>query len=230
MSSRVRDAFARRGWYAVSCDLLPSEGDQWSGLGAGGHADHIQGDVLEYLPLSWDLVIAHPPCDHLSLAGARWWAQKQSDGRQAAAYSFFMAMLELPRPEAYVAVEDPRGWMNSHYRQPDQVVEPWWFGDPYAKKTCLWYRNAMIQPKFCRGWVEDKLPLLQPQNAVSPEFRVATGGGSWKVDKLAGKTGMSATEDSEGRARRAIVRSRTMPGFAQAMADQWGPYVEEKLK
>jgi hypothetical protein len=132
-----------------------------------------------------------------------------------------MAMLELPRPEAYVAVENPRGWMNSHYRQPDQVVEPWWFGDPYAKKTCLWLRETS------EG---DKLPLLQPQNAVSPEFRVATGGGSWKVDKLAGKTGMSATEDSEGRARRAIVRSRTMPGFAQALADQWGPYVEEKLK
>jgi hypothetical protein len=115
-----------------------------------------------------------------------------------------MDMVNFPAPR--VAVENPRGIMSKLHRPPDQVIEPWWFGDPFAKKTCLWLKG---------------LPLLVADNPVEPDGRVATGGGSWKADRAAGREGMSSYEDSEGRRNRARVRSRTFPGVARAMADQW---------
>lgn len=219
MSGRVRDAFAARGWDAWSCDLLPSETpDHYHP--SGGSAGHIAADVLDVqfwgVPgigtVEWDLVIAHPPCDHLSLAGARWWKQKQADGRQQRAAEFFMRMTEWDAP--YWAIENPVGIMKKLYRPPDQVVEPFWFGDPFAKKTCLWHNGA--------------LPELFPDDVVIPTGRITTGGGSWRTDKAAQRQAMSAHEDSEGRVNRAKVRSRTMPGFARALASQWGAYIEER--
>lgn len=199
-SGRVRDAFAARGWDAWSCDIEPSETP----------GQHIQGDILRVFEWSsWDLVIAFPPCTDLSLAGARFWREKQADGRQQAAASFFTKMWHAPAPR--VAVENPRGYMNKYWRRPDQIVEPWWFGDPFAKKTCLWTEG---------------LPELVADNPVEPVGRVATGGGSWRVDSAAGREAMSAYEDSEGRKNRARVRSRTFPGFARALADQWGTHIE----
>lgn len=203
MSCRVRDAFAARGWDACSCDLEPPETP----------GQHVQADVLSLLrdlpPGHFDLVVSFPPCDDLALAGARWWAAKQADGRQQAAARFFMAMTTWPAP--HWAIENPRGIMTRLYRPPDQVVEPWWFGDPYAKKTCLWTHG---------------LPPLIASDPVTPTGRVATGGGSHRTDKAAGRTAMSRYEDGEGRKNRRKVRSRTMPGFARAMAAQWGAYVE----
>ena len=218
MSGRVRTAFARRGWDAVSCDLLPDESAQWCpDMDPAFPGKHYQGDVRDILDDAWDLVIAHPPCTDLSQAGANRWKQKQADGRQQAAIDFFMLFVTEAPTWAYMAIENPVGIMNSRYRHPDQIVEPWWFGDPFAKKTCLWYPET----EFCA-----RLPDLQPQSAVSPTGRVCTGGGSWRTDRLQGKTGMSSWEDSQGRKRRHILRSLTMPGFAQAMADQWGPFIE----
>jgi hypothetical protein len=254
-SGRVRDAFAARGWEAWSADLLPSEtpvigtytNEQKALVSAVGErigtGYHYQGDVrdlflkrhpVNYLkhlerqhyveridgrvPL-WDLVIAFPPCTDLSLAGARWWKDKrqvrsfETVSRQDAAAMFFMQMYNAPAP--YVAVENPRGDMTRRWPEhpPDQYVQPCDFGDPTAKKTGLWLKN---------------LPLLVPDNQVDPGAnRVATGGGSWKNDLKNGRKSVS-TEDSEGRARRDIVRSRTSLQVARAMADQWGSYVEEK--
>lgn len=203
-SGRVRDAFAARGWDAWSCDLLPSEQP----------GQHIIGDILSVFEWSeWDLVIAFPPCTDLSLAGAGHWKAKQADGRQQAAAEFFMKMMDAPA--RHVAVENPRGVMARLFRPPDQIVEPFWFGDPFAKKTCLW---------------TDGLPLLSADNLVEPTGRVATGGGSWKIDKAAGRKAMSAYEDSEGRKNRAKVRSRTFPGMARAMATQWGSWIEGEDK
>ena len=203
-SGRVRDAFAARGWDAWSCDLEPSESP----------GQHIQGDILTFYDLlighPFDLVVAFPPCTDLSLAGARFWPQKRADGRQDRAAYFFMQMV-YDSPSMHVAVENPRGDMTRRYRPPDQIVEPWWFGDPYAKKTCLWLRG---------------LPELVADKPVAPVGRVATGGGSWRTDKAAERKAMNAYEDSEGRVNRARVRSRTFPGFARAMADQWGGYLE----
>ena len=245
MSGLVRDAFAARGWEAVSADILPTERSPRLTYKTTGPVKtvldhsvevksvHYQGDVrdlfdpehplnesryidiqCEYRTDLWDLAILFPPCDHLSLAGAVWWKQKQADGRQQAAANFFMEMVNAPAP--LVAVENPVGIMGRKcdplYRVPDQVVEPFWFGDPLAKKTCLWLKN---------------LPGLVPSNLVDPVGRVATGGGSWRVDKAAGRTGMNrVSEDARGRANRKRERNRTLPGFAQAMADQWGSYAE----
>lgn len=201
-SGRVRDAFAARGWDAWSCDLEPSETP----------GNHIQGDILRVFTWSrWDLIIAFPPCTDLSLAGARFWPQKRADGRQQAAADFFMHLWAYA-PADHLAIENPRGDMTRRWRAPNQVVEPWWFGDPYAKKTCLWMTSC--------------LPLLKADNEVVPAGRVATGGGSWRTDSAAGRKAMSAYEDSEGRKNRARVRSRTFPGFARAMADQWGAHLE----
>jgi hypothetical protein len=235
MSGRVRTAFAKRGWDAWSCDLLPDESHLWNVtpgwiLNDGRYGKHYQGDVRDLLDEDWDLVIAHPPCTDLSQAGARYWAQKQADGRQAAAAQFFQELYARPRPEAYVAVENPRGVMSRVFRQPDQVVEPCWFGDPFSKKTCLWYRESRVQPKFCRGWVTDRLPDLQPSNAVQATKRLVSGGSQAK--RYGGKnpdgTALNSWEDSQGRARRHILRSITLPGFADAMAEQWGSYVEQR--
>ena len=202
-SGRVRDAFAARGWDAWSCDLEPSETP----------GQHIQGDILSVFEWSgWDLVIAFPPCTDLSLAGAVHWKAKQADGRQQRAADFFMRMWHAPAP--HVAIENPRGYMAKYWKKPNQIVEPWWFGDPYAKKTCLWKTIP--------------LPDLVPDKPVEPTGRVATGGGSWRVDKAAGRAAMSAYEDSEGRRNRARVRSRTFPGVARAMAEQWGAHLERR--
>lgn len=241
-SGRVRDQFAKRGWEAWSADLLPSEAGAYA---AKNHPHgrplvedagyHYQGDCRDLFlwdhPVNherlwecmakgmkyainearlWDLIIAHPPCDHLSYAGARWFKQKQADGRQQAAADFFMEMVNSPSP--LVAVENPHSIMQKLYRQPDQVVHPWWFGDPYVKQIHLWLTG---------------LPKLTADMPVNPTGRVTTGGGSWRTDKGRDLKGMSAYEDSEGRANRAKVRSRTMPGLARAMADQWGKFAEE---
>jgi hypothetical protein len=248
MSGRVRDAFAARGWEAWSADILPSETPvarrvsqkigNWGGdspLDDNALGCHYQGDVRDLFdwnhpvnrerqrkayndfhgteyddyPVLWDLAILFPPCDHLSLAGAVWWKQKRADGRQDAAAAFFMEMVNAPAP--LVAVENPRGDMTRRYRAPDQIVEPFWFGDPLRKKTCLWLKN---------------LPKLVPSNLVEPGGRVATGGGSWRTDQAAGRGANNGHEDGEGRVNRRIVRSRTMPGLARAMASQWGSYAE----
>jgi hypothetical protein len=236
----VRDAFAVRGWEAHSADLLPterparftynSEGTVRTVLNHNVELDthHYRGDVRDLFdpehPVNrsrfidcqcnyesdlWDLIIAFPPCDHLSLAGAVWWKQKRADGRQDAAAAFFMEMVNAPAP--LVAVENPRGDMTRRYRAPDQVVEPFWFGDPLRKKTCLWLKD---------------LPKLVPSNLVEPTGRVATGGGSHRTDIAAGRGPNNGHEDGEGRRNRRTVRSRTMPGLAEAMASQWGLYAE----
>ena len=221
MAGRVRTEFAYRGWDAWSADLLLDESPLWNPLDLAiyNYGYHYQGDVLDIIGEDWDLVIAHPPCTDLSQAGARYWKEKQADGRQAAAIDFFWKMYELPRPEAYVVVENPVGIIQQLYRRPDQVVEPWWFGDPIQKKTCLWYRGTHRR---------SHLPLLVADNPVTPTTRGTTGGGSWKTDKANGLTGMNNWEDSQGRARRSILRSITPAGFARACADQFGPYVESK--
>lgn len=225
MSGRVRTQFALRGWNATSADLLPDESEIWAEEGQPVAGKHYQGDVLDIIEQDWDLVIAHPPCEHLSQAGARFWTQKQEDGRQMAGADFFMQMIDLPIKSAYVAVENPRGIMTRLYRPPDQVVEPWWFGDPFSKKTCWWLRGKDIP--WYKGDLPS-LPLLRADQRVESTGRVATGGGSWRTDQAHGRTGSNAYEDSQGRARRTIVRSITPAGTARALAEQWGSYIESR--
>ena len=253
MSGRVRDAFAARGWEAWSADLLPCERPGWTEVDwpseeARGSARHYQGDVRDLFNWShpvnrerweksvaapiasvelWDLVIAFPPCTHLALSGARYWKEKQQlrwngvewlPSLQTEAYNFFMEMVQAPAP--YIAVENPVGIMGRKkdplYRVPDQVVHPWMFGDPLVKATCLWLRGL---PPLTATHTRDNYEQLQ---------RVATGGGSYRVDKRNTGKANNGHEDQLGRAYRTVMRGLTPPGLAARMAAQWGPYVEER--
>jgi hypothetical protein len=147
-SGRVREAFRRRGHDAWSCDLLPAE---------DGSPYHIQHDVLEvllgltYKAWKWDLMIAHPPCTHLAVSGARHFEEKRADGRQQEAIDFFMALANAPIPR--IAIENPVCVMSSVWREPDQVIQPWQFGTGEVKATCLWLKGLppLIPTKIVSG-------------------------------------------------------------------------------
>lgn len=138
-SGIVRECFAAWGHDATSCDLLPTELP----------GKHYQGDVRDILCDGWDLMIAHPPCTDLAISGARWFPEKRADGRQQAAIEFFMMLVNAPIER--IAVENPISIMSSVYRKPDQIVQPWMFGQGETKATCLWLKN---------------LPPLQPTRIV----------------------------------------------------------------
>lgn len=138
-SGTVRDAFIGGGHEAMSCDLLPTDAP----------GPHYQGDVRDVLDYPWDLMIAHPPCTHLSVSGARHFAAKRMDGRQQSSVSFFMMLAKTSIP--MIAIENPVCVMSSIWRRPDQVIQPWQFGHGETKATALWLKG---------------LPLLQPTNVV----------------------------------------------------------------
>jgi len=136
-SATVRRAFEAAGHQAMSCDLLPSECE-----GA-----HYQGDVRDVLGDGWDLMIAHPPCTHLAVSGARWFKDKLPE--QAEALDFVRLLMAAPIPR--IAIENPVSIISSRIRKPDQVIQPWQFGHGETKATCLWLKG---------------LPLLMPTNIV----------------------------------------------------------------
>lgn len=143
-SGRVRDAFRKTGFDAVSCDILPTRSKP---------EYHIQGDVLPLLRLPWLAVIAFPPCTDLASSGAKWFAEKRADGRQQKSAEFFM---EFSRANSdFIAIENPVGVMSSKYRKPDQIIQPWQFGHQEQKKTCLWLKG---------------FPLLVPTNNVKEKM------------------------------------------------------------
>jgi site-specific DNA-cytosine methylase len=129
-SGRVRDAFRRRGHSAVSCDLLPCEGDP---------THHYEGDVFDIIDAGWDLMVAHPPCTDLAVSGARHFAEKIADGRQQRALAFVRALLAAPVER--IALENPISVISSKIRKPDQIIQPWQFGHGETKATCLWLQN-----------------------------------------------------------------------------------------
>lgn len=126
-SGVVRDAFAAKGHYAMSCDLLPSETP----------GPHYQGDIRDILFNTWDLMIAHPPCTHLSVSGARWFKDKLPE--QAEALNFVRLLLEAPI--ARIALENPISIISSRIRKPDQIIQPWQYGHGETKATCLWLKG-----------------------------------------------------------------------------------------
>ncbi len=137
-SGIVRDAFAKRGYDAWSCDLLPSER-------AG---QHLQADVLTVLNSGWDMMIAHPPCTYLCISGARWWGNRQLE--QEKALEFVKLLMDAPINR--IVLENPIGVISTRIRKPDQIIQPWQFGHGEVKATCLWLKN---------------LPLLKPTNIVN---------------------------------------------------------------
>lgn len=183
-SGRVRDAFRALGHDAWSCDLLPSEAP----------GPHLQGDVLSVLDQGWDLMIAHPPCTDLAVSGARYWKAKQADGRQQRSVGFFTALADAAVPR--IAIENPIGLMSTRWRKPDQVIQPWWFGEDASKATCLWLKG---------------LPLLKPTNKLPGDARTRRAN---QTPSGQNKLGPSPDRWKE--------RSRTYLGIARAMAEQWG--------
>ena len=143
-SGVVRRAFARMGHAAVSCDLLPTD------LPCEENETHYQAGMFDVFNSdTWDMVIAHPPCTHLSVSGARHFAAKRADGRQQSAVDFFMRIAELP--VKHLAIENPVCIMSTQWRKPDQIIQPWQFGHGETKATCLWLKG---------------LPLLTPTDIV----------------------------------------------------------------
>ena len=157
-SGAVRDAFIARGHDAMSCDLLPTDAP----------GPHYQGDVRDLLDYPFDLMVAHPPCTHLSVSGARHFEAKRQDGRQQAAIAFFMLLAKADIPR--IAIENPICIMSSVWRKPDQVIQPWQFGHGETKATALWLK--------C-------LPRLQPTNIVEGReariYRMPPSADRWKL-------------------------------------------------
>lgn len=158
-SGRVRDAFIRNGCEAVSCDLLPTDQP----------GPHYQGDVFDIINDGWDLMVAHPPCTHLAVSGARWFHKKQRE--QEEALDFVRRLMAAPI--AQIAIENPVSVISSKIRKPDQIIQPWMFGHGETKATCLWLKN---------------LPPLQPTQIVSGRastiHRMPPSEHRWKLRSL----------------------------------------------
>lgn len=226
-SQTVCKAFRARGHRAFSCDIVDCTGGrpEW----------HIKGDALpllnghcvfktvdgktHYIPDRWDLIIAHPPCTHLTVSGARWFEAKRADGRQRAAIELFAAFLNADCPR--IAIENPVGIISGEYIKrwfpdlaeryglplaPTQIVQPWQFGDAVTKTTCLWLKG---------------LKPLTPSVTEKPEMEYV----EW-TDKRTGKVKRQCKWYADAwklsPAERARVRSKTFDGIAAAMAAEWG--------
>lgn len=195
-SQAVTKEMRAKGIEAYSCDILPC---------SGGHPEwHIQGDVTPLLEQEWDMIIAFPPCTYLTVTGNRWFnierygekaIQRHKDREEAIKFFMLFANAECEK----IAIENPVGIMSSYWRKPDQIIQPWMFGDEAEKTTCLWLKG---------------LPLLKSTNEVKPPERVKYKSGktmpawyaeAWKLPKE----------------ERAKLRSKTFPGIAKAMAEQW---------
>lgn len=202
-SQAVCKEFRRLGHEAYSCDILPC---------SGGHPEwHIEGDVLEQLDNGWDMMIAFPPCTHLAVSGAAWFEEKRKDGRQQEGIDFFMAIVNAPIDR--IAIENPIGIMSNEYRKPDQVIQPYYFGDPYQKTTCLWLKD--LPPLFHAKEADlfnDKITHVD-----NDDVWVSADGGS-QMSAWYYETSLISTKNGE----RAKARSKTFQGIAKAMADQWG--------
>jgi hypothetical protein len=213
-SQAVCIEFRKRGFEAYSCDILPESGGypQW----------HIQDDLLKVIHREhWDAMIAFPPCTHLAVSGAAWFEQKRKDGRQQEGIDFFMALVNAQIN--HIAIENPVGIMSSIYRKPDQVIQPYYFGDPHQKTTCLWLKN--LPPLY-----HNDRPNLFDQEVTHTskgEFY------EW-TDKKTGKKKKQPLWYAEAfmmydkTGERGKVRSKTFPGIAKAMAEQWGNYLSQQ--
>jgi site-specific DNA-cytosine methylase len=196
-SQSVTKILRELGHEAFSCDILPC---------SGGHPEwHIQADVFSIINEGWQLMIAHPPCTYLSVSGARHLYNKDGSknleryANQKLALDFVQALMDSPIDK--IAIENPVSVISSHIRKPDQIIQPWMFGDEATKTTCLWLKN---------------LPKLEPTNIVGKGERTVFKSGKshpkWYADALA---------KAKSPAERRTLRSKTFYGIAYAMATQW---------
>jgi len=204
-SQSVCTEFRKRGHKAYSCDILECSGQypQW----------HIKDDVLKYLNDSWDMLIAFPPCTHLAVSGAAWFEEKRKNGSQQQAIDFFMKIINAPIDK--IAVENPVGIMSKKYRKPDQIIQPYYFGDSFQKSTCLWLKNL---PKLYHNAKPNLFDSVVTHTDKGKFFEwVDKKTGKKKRQPLWFKDALSLDKE-----QRSKVRSKTFPGIAKAMAEQWG--------
>lgn len=226
-SQRVCTEFRKLGFNAYSCDLLECSGNhpEW----------HFNSDIFEIIQNKggilqngqeafveqWDMMIAHPPCTFLAVSGAKWYyhpedkdlpleerrphpkfPNRAKDREEALKFFIDLASADIP----HIAIENPVGIVNTRFRAPDQIVQPYHFGDSASKKTCLWLKN---------------LPPLKHTNIVEPgefvEFKSGKKMAKWYADALS---------QAKSKQERQTIRSKTFPGFAKAMAEQWGEYIK----
>jgi len=192
-SGRVRDAFIKKGHNAISCDLLPTDST----------GPHYQGDVFDIIDDGFDMMIAHPPCTYLSSAGIGWFNEERYGEKarerkrlREEALIFFKKLYDSNIKK--ICIENPTGYVNTHFRKPDQTIHPYYFGDPVLKRTNLWLK---------------RLPLLlyPPPTSPPPPIYVDSNGKNRHFVDSKGKT-----------KNRWKIRSTTFQGIANAMADQWG--------
>lgn len=198
-SQEVCKAFRRRGHEAYSCDIQEP---------SGGHPEwHIQQDVLKVINDGWDIIIAFPPCTYLTKAGNSMYSPKRCTAaeiearkiKRNKAAAFFLAIANAPCDR--IAIENPVGYMNSHWKKPSQIIQPYFFGDNEEKTTCLWLK----------GLPQLKATKILPRPAAK------------RIDKRGKRiTFTEAIPGCGGQTNRAKVRSKTFPGIAAAMAEQWG--------
>ena len=215
-SGTVREAFARLGHDAWSCDIIPSEKP----------GQHIVGDVCEILEDEWDLLIAHPPCTYLCSSGLHWNKKRPERDEQTHEAMLFVLNLmgegfiahDIPR----IALENPIGRISTAYRKPDQIIQPYEFGHDASKSTCLWLKG---------------LPLLKPTKEIEPSYGCTCGhrfayelgkygcpncNGTGKARFIWGNQTPTGQNKLGPSPERAAERARTYQGIADAMAAQWG--------
>jgi hypothetical protein len=195
-SQAVTIELRKLGHEAFSCDLLPC---------SGGFPDwHLQEDVFSVIgSRNWDMMIAFPPCTDLAVSGARHFERKRKDGSQQKSIEFFLKLVNAPIPQ--IAIENPIGIMSKNYRKPDQIIQPYMFGDKAQKSTCLWLKN---------------LPNLTPTDIVDKGefFEFTSKKGEKKRMPMWYYKALSEAKTPE---QRRTLRSKTFKGIAEAMAIQW---------
>jgi site-specific DNA-cytosine methylase len=198
-SQAVTKELRKLGHAAYSCDILDC---------SGGHKKwHIRGDVLKVVKNGWDMMIAFPPCTHLAVSGARHFEAKIADGRQQEAIDFFMALVNAPIDK--IAIENPVGIMSVEHRKPDQIIHPYYFGDEAQKRTCLWLKNLPLL------YHNEKANLFDEDITHVNKGEFITFESGKKMPKWYSDAGAVKG-----------LRSKTFPGIARAMAQQWGRVLE----
>tara|TARA_R100000687_G_scaffold82748_1_gene83115 strand:+ start:2162 stop:2776 length:615 start_codon:yes stop_codon:yes gene_type:complete len=194
-SGIVRDAFTIQGHDAWSCDILPTE----------SKGNHIQDNVLNHLDKDWDMMIAHPPCTYLSNAGNRWFDEEKYGEQARERKQLRLESMEfvkklynnnVPR----ICIENPVGFLSSNWKKPDQIIQPYYFGDPERKRTCLWLKN--LQP-------------LKYTDVVEPKIYGYHKGGKHKGQPIHFHEHVPRTKN------RSKIRSKFWKGISKAMAEQW---------
>jgi len=194
-SQAVTKALRKLGHEAFSCDLLTC---------SGGHPEwHYQQDIFEVINMGWDILICFPPCTDLAVSGARHFEHKIADGSQAKSIEFFMALANCNIPK--IAIENPIGIMSGKWRKPDQIIQPWQFGDKAQKSTCLWLKGL---PKLKHTEIVDKGEFFEFTSKKGEKKRMPM----WYYKAL---------QDAKTPEQRRTLRSKTFQGIADAMAYQW---------